>query len=51
MNLNMLSISLTIAYRLKNKFMLSILLMNPKIITSMQQKHELQFQQTNSSMS
>ena len=30
---------LIIAYRLNDKFMLSILLMNPKIITLMQQKH------------
>ena len=35
------SIILAIAYRLNDKFMLSILFMNPKITTSMQQKHEL----------
>ena len=36
------SIILILAYRPNDKFMLSILLINPKIITSMQQKHELQ---------
>ena len=32
---------LIIAYRLNDDFMLSILLMNPKTVTSMQQSHEL----------
>ena len=45
------SFILIIAYSLNDKFMLSILLMNPKTKTSMQQKHGLQFQQINSSMS
>ena len=35
------SIILIIAYRLNDKFMLSILLMDRKILTSIQQKHEL----------
>ena len=37
------SIILIFAYGLNNKLMLNILLINPKLLTSMQQKHELQF--------